>query len=129
MTEADRLREPPRERLVDPIQLVDLSEAAAALRKEPHAATEGHRQITVMRRRPVSVILYVFEADGFLHDHHAPGDVMIHVLSGRMDVKLTDRTVTLGRGGFLALAPEQPHALRAIEPTEMLLTVCQVAPT
>jgi quercetin dioxygenase-like cupin family protein len=127
MGDDERLREHPRERLAGPTQLIDLAEAAAALAAEPHGATEGHRQIAVVRRGPVTVILFVFEPGGVMPEHRAPGDVLLHVLSGRLEVTLADEVVTLVGGQVLAIAPDLPHAVRALARTDMLLTVCRVA--
>ena len=126
MTDDDRLREPPRDRLSGATQHVDLAHMAAALRAEPHDGTAGHRQIVVVRRGAMSVILFVFEEGGLLPDHRAPGDIIIHVLAGRLEVTLEHDSVELARGQFLSLAPNQPHSVRALERAEMLLTICKV---
>lgn len=127
MTDDERLREHPRDRLAGATQHVDLADVAAALRAEPHDATAGHRQIAVVRSGAMTVILFVFEAGGHLPDHRAPGDIVIHVLSGRLDVTLEHGSVKLSRGQFLSLAPNQLHSVRALESAEMLLTICKVA--
>lgn len=126
MTEDDRLREPPRVRLSGTSQHVDLAHEVAALRAEPHDGTAGHRQIALVRSGAMTVILFVFEDGGHLPDHRAPGNILIHVLAGRLEVTLEHDSVELVRGQFLSLAPNQPHAVRALERSEMLLTICKV---
>lgn len=127
MTNDDRLREPPRDRLAGASQVLDLADMAAALRAEPHAATTGHRQIAVARRGPLSVLLFVFDRDGHIPEHRTPGDVLIQVVSGELEVTLSDDVITLVSGQLLTLAPHQPHAVRALEPTDMLLTIIRLA--
>lgn len=123
MSETDRLRQHPADRLASPVQEVDLAAAVARLRAEPHAPVSGHRQIAVVRDADMTVILFVFEAGGTLKEHRADGSVTIHVLGGKLDVAAEGRTHALTGGRLLALAPGIPHSVRAVEPAEMLLTV------
>ncbi len=121
----DRLRTPPRERLAGLVQHVNLGEAAATLRAEPHAAVSGHRQLALVRHGPLSLILFAFDADGSLKEHRTEGEVTIHVLRGRLAVTVDDDEFTLGGGELLSLAPGQPHAVRALEASDMLLSICR----
>jgi quercetin dioxygenase-like cupin family protein len=109
------------------VQRVHFAEAAARLRAEPHAGVEGHRQVVLVRHGPLSLILFVFEADGILKEHQAAGEVLIEVLAGRVAVTLAHEVVQLGAGELISLAPGQVHSVRAVEASEMLLTVCLVA--
>jgi quercetin dioxygenase-like cupin family protein len=123
MSPADRLREHPENRLASPVQTVDLVAAAARLRSEAHAAVSGHRQITLVRHGPVTVMLFLFEPQGLLKEHRAEGDVIIHVLSGQLQVTADEEARELGAGALLALAPGVPHSVRALLATEMLLSI------
>jgi len=121
-----RLRTHPKERLAPPVQLIDLTEAAERLRAEPHASVAGHRQLALVRRGPFSLILFAFEADGFLKEHKAEGDVIIQVLAGRLEVTVAGDVVSIGRGELVSLAPGQSHAVLALEASDMLLSICKV---
>lgn len=121
-----RLRTHPKDRLGEPVRKVDLADAAAALRAEPHAPVAGHRQIVLVRRGPVSLILFAFEADGFLREHRAGGEVVIQTLTGRLEVTAGEGVIPLDSGQALSLAPGQVHSVRALEVSDMLLTVCRV---
>lgn len=125
MTEADRLRPHPKERLADPVQRVALTDAIARLRAESHHAVAGHRQVALVRHGPVSLILFVFERDGAMKEHKTDGEVTIHVLGGQLSVTVGDIEHALGPGEILSLAPGLPHSLFARVPSEMLLTVCR----
>ncbi|MBC7894798.1 MAG: cupin domain-containing protein [Cytophagaceae bacterium] len=122
----ERLRPPPKERLAASVQRVNLAEAAAALRAEPHAAVTGHRQVALVRRGPVSQILFAFDADGLFKEHKTEGEVTIHVLAGQMAVTVDSEAITLRAGEILALAPGEVHSVYAVSASDMLLTVCQV---
>jgi quercetin dioxygenase-like cupin family protein len=121
----DRLREHPAERLAGPFQKVVLADALAQLRDEPHAATAGHRQVALVRRGPVALILFWFQTDGFLKEHRTDGEVTIHVLAGQLEVTVDGEAVPLATGELLSLAPGLPHAVRAVAPSQMLLTICR----
>jgi quercetin dioxygenase-like cupin family protein len=123
MTETDRLRPHPKDRLAAAVQRVDVVDAAARLRAEAHSSVSGHRQIALVRHGPVSLILFVFEEGGFLKEHQADGEVIIQVLAGRLSVTVAMEEFTLGAGALVALAPGQLHAVRALERSDMLLTV------
>ena len=125
MTAEDRLRTHPADRLAAAVQRVDLVDAAATLRAEAHAAVAGHRQLAVVRHGPVSMILFAFETGGHLKEHEADGEVIIHVLRGRLSVTVATEVVTLAAGQLLALAPGQRHAARALEESEMLLCIAR----
>ncbi len=122
----ERLRPPPKERLAASVQRVNLAEAAAALRAEPHPAVTGHRQVALVRRGPVSQILFAFDADGLFKEHKTEGEVTIHVLSGQMAVTVDSEAIPLRAGEILALAPGEVHSVYAVSASDMLLTVCQV---
>jgi quercetin dioxygenase-like cupin family protein len=119
----DRLRQHPKDRLASPVQLVDLGQAAARLRSESHSPVAGHRQLTLVRHGPVTLILFVFEANGFIKEHRAEGEVIVHVLDGGLRVTADYDVHQLGPGALLAIAPGLAHSVLAEKPTEMLLTI------
>jgi quercetin dioxygenase-like cupin family protein len=126
MSSEDRLRTHPKERLAAPVQQIDLEQAVARLRAEPHASVAGHRQVALVRRGPLSLILFAFDPGGHLKEHRTEGEVTIHVLAGRLTVTVADDPVQVGAGELIALAPGQVHSVRALESSAMLLTVCQI---
>lgn len=124
MTADDRLRVHPHERLAGAVKHVDLAEAAARLRAEPHPAKDGHRQVVLARHGPLAILLFVFDRDGRLKEHRADGEVTIHALSGELEVTVGADPVIVRGGQFLALASGESHSVRAVQASEMLLTVC-----
>ena len=118
-----RLRRAPVERFAGPEHFYNLPEIAEELRAEPHPATNGHRQITIAHHGPVALVLFDFEADGRLVDHVADGLVTIHALEGHVQVKTEEGERELSTGTVLVLSPGVTHDLRAIVPSQVLLTV------
>jgi quercetin dioxygenase-like cupin family protein len=119
----DRLRTPPAERFAGPKHLFSLPAALEQLRAEDHPARDGHRQVTIFQRAPVTQVLFSFEPEGRFQEHSAPGLVTIHALEGRLVVSAEGEANELGPGSVLILDPEVPHDVRALEPSAMLLTV------
>lgn len=128
MSTEERLREHPRDRLALPVQHIAIREAVAQLRAEPHGPVSGHRQVTLVKRGPFTLMLFLFDPGGFLKEHSAEGEVSIQVLSGRLEVTVDSHEYRLGAGELISIAPGRPHAVRAPHASEMLLTVCQSHP-
>lgn len=123
MPSADRLRPHPEERFAEPVQLLDPGAAAARLRAEPHPAVEGHRQIALFRRGPMTVVLFTFEAGAMLREHQADGVVTMQLLGGRLEIAAGGEVFRPAPGQLVALAPGVPHSVHAEAASEMLLTV------
>ena len=119
----DRLRSPPAERFAGSSHALSLSQELAALRREEHPARNGHRQITLFHRGPVTQVLFSFESGGHLERHRARGLVTIHVLEGALNVQADGRDHPLQAGEVLILDPDVAHDVRAPKLAAMLLTV------
>jgi quercetin dioxygenase-like cupin family protein len=122
--EADRLRTPPTERFAGTRHLLSLPEVLAELRREPHPARNGHRQITLFRRGPVAHVAFAFDAGGHLDQHSASGLVTIQALEGSLVVTADGADYHMEAGHVLILDAGVPHDVRALAPSSMLLTVC-----
>ena len=107
---------------------LDLRAELRALRAEPQS-TDGHRQIALIHRGPVRLILYAFDEGGRIPAHQAPGWVTIHVLRGALRVKAPDAEHVLTEGQLLMLAPNVAHDVDATAESDMLLGVYPEGPT
>lgn len=119
----DRLRPPPAERFAGPEHRIDLQSSLDALRREPHEVPDRHRQITVLHKAHLRLVLFAFEPGGSLPAHRAPGSVVIHTLRGRIQVKTLNESYELVAGQVLMLDPEVVHDVVASEQSDMLLTI------
>jgi quercetin dioxygenase-like cupin family protein len=122
-TTGDRLRTPPAERFAGERHLFSLGSVLAELRAEDHPERNGHRQVALFRRGPVTKVLFSFEEGGYLKEHSTPGLVSIHVLEGGLDVEADGREHEMSAGDVLILDAAVPHDVRARERSAMLLTV------
>jgi quercetin dioxygenase-like cupin family protein len=119
----ERLRAAPLERFAGASHIFDLGAVLNELRAEAHLGQNGHRQMTIFSRRPVTQVLFDFAPGGELANHSAHGLVMIHVLTGRLMVQADGHDHELSTGHVLILNPDVRHDVRALEASAMLLTV------
>lgn len=119
----ERLRAAPLERFAGASHVFDLGAVLNELRAEPHSGQDGHRQMTIFSRRPVTQVLFDFESGSELANHSAHGLVTIHVLAGLLMVQADGHDHELSADHILILNPEVRHDVRAIEASTMLLTV------
>ncbi len=122
-TDNTRLRAHPSDRAISDSQTLDLTAALEQLRSEEHPAPHGHRQVTLFHHRPVSVVLFAFDAEGTLPDHVAQGTVIIQVLQGSLHVQVDATDHVVESQQIMVLNPGIPHSVFAELPSAMLLTV------
>jgi len=118
-----RLRQHPITRFEGDHHVFDLDNIATDLKNEPHAATEGHRQIALYHYGSVTTVLFSFDEGGVLEEHQANGVVSIHVLDGAISIGVAEHTHELSGGQILVLSPNVRHDVRATQASKMLLTV------
>jgi quercetin dioxygenase-like cupin family protein len=118
-----RLRTHPAQRFAPTERKVDIEESFDELLGEAHESTRGHRQITIAHHGSMTLTLFFFEEGSSLPAHKVDGPVTIHVLDGHLEVETADACHQLEDSQVLVLKPGVEHDVRAIEETEMLLTV------
>jgi quercetin dioxygenase-like cupin family protein len=123
-----RRRQRPSDRFAGAEHALDVRASLRALRAEAGPAANGHRQITLLHRGPVRLVLFAFAAGGRLPEHRAPGWVTIHVLRGALRVRTPDAQHALGEGQLHVLAPDVSHDVDAAEEADMLLGVYPETP-
>lgn len=69
------------------------------------------------------VLVFAFDAGAELTEHSAPGPILVQGLTGHLEFSTDEETVELRPGGMLHLDARVPHAVRALEPSKMLLTM------
>ena len=78
---------------------------------------------TVLSAGCTRVVLFGFAAGQELTEHASPARALVQILSGRSEWTLGGERRTLGAGDLLHMPPGLPHAVRAVEPFSMLLTL------
>lgn len=70
-----------------------------------------------------NVTLFAFDQGQELSEHTAPFDALVHVLDGTAEIRIAGRPFTLQTGDAIIMPADEPHAVRAITPFKMLLTM------
>lgn len=70
-----------------------------------------------------NVTLFAFDQDQELSEHTAPFDALVHILDGRAEIKISGKAYRLENGDAIIMPANEPHALKALSPFKMLLTM------
>src|SRR5450631_3667831 len=97
----------------------DLSNVASLIEIQPEATVSR----TVLKAEGARVVLFSFDAGQELTEHTAAMPVLLQVLDGRLTVTAAGRSVQLAPGGVIHLTARLPHAVLALEPSRLLLTM------
>jgi quercetin dioxygenase-like cupin family protein len=96
--------------ITDLVEEVDI-QAGSVISKVVH--TDADLQVTV----------FGFDAGQELTEHQTARAALVQVVSGRLRVTVDGEALDAGPGFLLHMSPGAPHALVAVEPTIMLLTL------
>lgn len=77
----------------------------------------GHER--VLRKTMIAMV-----KDAVLTEHVNPGEAMVYVVHGRVLLAAGGQSWE-GRDGDLLVVPDAPHSLRALQDSEVLLTVAK----
>ena len=70
-----------------------------------------------------TITLFAFDAQQSLSEHTAPYDALILVTDGRAEMRVAGVTHEVKPGEMLLIPANSPHALKALEPFKMVLTM------
>jgi quercetin dioxygenase-like cupin family protein len=79
------------------------------------------RQIT--KADAGNVTLFAFDWEQELSEHTAPFDALVHILDGSAEIKISGKVFSLETGDAIVMPANEPHALKALTPFKMLLTM------
>jgi quercetin dioxygenase-like cupin family protein len=99
--------------LANPSTLVDL------LEYQPGSVVSR----TLVKKSTGTLTLFAFDAGEGLSEHSTPHDAVVHVLDGTVEITIGGVPHTVVAGEGLLLPASIPHALTAITPFKMLLTM------
>ena len=78
---------------------------------------------TLIKSDAGNVTLFAFAKGQELSEHTAPFDALVHVLDGEAEIRIDQDCYVAKAGEMLTMPANKPHALRAVEPFKMLLTM------
>jgi quercetin dioxygenase-like cupin family protein len=79
--------------------------------------------MTLVKADNLEVIRLVVSAGKEIPTHKAPGPITVQCLEGRVSFRAQGQTQELGVGQFLYLAAAEPHSLKGIEDSSLLVTI------
>ena len=86
---------------------------------------EGTLSKVLYKDQQIRVVAFAFDIDQELTDHSAAVPATIRVVSGKLEVVLDGKPTVLGPNGWVHMPAHLPHAVRALQPSVMLLTLLQ----
>ena len=78
---------------------------------------------TLAQNRAVSMTLFAFDKGEENSSHESKGDAMVQVLDGKAKITIGEGEYILSAGETIVMPAGVPHALEAVEPFKMFLTV------
>jgi quercetin dioxygenase-like cupin family protein len=78
---------------------------------------------TLVKTDGLEVIKLVVRAGKEIPTHKAPGEITVQCLEGRVLFTAHGRSQELDAGQFLYLAAQEPHSLKGIEDSSLLVTI------
>ncbi len=78
---------------------------------------------TLIDKKAGTVTLFAFDEDEGLSEHTAPYDALVYVYDGKASITISGESHQAEEGETLIMPANEPHALRAITPFKMLLTM------
>ena len=79
--------------------------------------------LTLTQRPGVGMTLFAFDAGEGISTHAAGGDAMAHVLEGEAEITIDHTAHQVSAGHVIIMPAGIPHAVQAVTPFKMLLTV------
>lgn len=70
-----------------------------------------------------NVTLFAFDGGQGLSEHTAPFDALVQVIDGSLELTIGGEDVSAQPGEVVLMPADVPHALRAPEPSRMVLTM------
>lgn len=78
---------------------------------------------TIIDKKEGTITLFSFGTGQGLSEHTAPYDAFVQIIEGEMEILIKKRPYMLREGEIIIMPADQPHALRAVEKSKMLLVM------
>jgi quercetin dioxygenase-like cupin family protein len=78
---------------------------------------------TVIDKKTGTVTVFAFAEGQGLSEHTAPFDAMVYMLDGEVEITISGTPLSVKQGDMVIMPANEPHALRAVKPFKMVLTM------
>lgn len=86
-------------------------------------ALAASKTTTLVKTADLEVIRLVLPAGKEIPSHQAPGEITVQCLEGKVAFMAHGKTQELAAGQMLYLAAREPHALKGVEDSTVLVTL------
>jgi quercetin dioxygenase-like cupin family protein len=90
---------------------------------------QGIASRVLARTAAGNITLFAFDAGEELSEHTAPFDALVLTVSGSLTLTIGGRSVETAPETIVLMPANVPHAVRATEPSRMLLIMLREAPS
>ncbi|MDM0047152.1 cupin domain-containing protein [Variovorax dokdonensis] len=87
------------------------------------APSSPDRTVALFKAPDLEAMRLILAAGKTMPEHSVPGSLTVQCLKGRIELVLPDRSPVLEAGQFAYLGGGVPHALRALEDSDVLVTL------
>lgn len=77
----------------------------------------------IIRKEVGTVTIFAFDAGQGLSEHSAPFDALVQVIDGEAEITISGVKNTVKKGELIIMPANDPHALDAVKPFKMILTM------
>lgn len=109
--------------LTAPMLAFDLAAEIKQLHREELWLKNGRLSKTLAKHADFRIVLMLMKAGTIMQEHKTDARISIHVLSGRLLIKLNGQAVELPAGHLLVLEKALSHDLKALEESAFLLSI------
>lgn len=78
---------------------------------------------TLLKHSSGTVTVFAFDAGQGLTEHTAAFDALVQILDGKAEITISDKPYRVETGEAILLPANRPHAVAALTPFKMLLTM------
>jgi len=78
---------------------------------------------TLVEKETGTVTLFAFDQGQALSEHTAPFDALVQVTDGQAEIRIAGVPFRVGEGQMIIMPANQSHALKALTPFKMMLTM------
>ena len=105
------------------LERYDLKQKLEQLRFEAAKSAHGHATMTLAKNADTNLVLLALQAQAELLEHTAPGVLNLLILEGRIVFSAQGQELELNQHDLVTLGARVGHALKALEPSAVLLTI------
>ncbi|MEO6869367.1 MAG: cupin domain-containing protein [Ginsengibacter sp.] len=115
---------PEGKRILDaPLVRMNIPEFIDQLKSEQPWKTSDKNAMTIYKNDSMRIVLIALHKDAVLKKHTAEGNISVQVMEGEIKFNTDADSVTLEKGGMVALHKGLAHSVEAVKESVFLLTL------